>query len=72
MKKQSLVDIEKNFDIKLEDGDIIKFNMPEYCTGTFEAIVKTEPEYGFLYINEEQDHFEDCISFKIIRNEEEL
>ena len=71
MKKISLVEIENNFDIKLQEFDIINFEMPEYCTGNYSAVIKSDPDFG-LYFDEDQDYFEDCLTFTIIRKGEEL
>lgn len=67
MTKFSLINIENDFEIGLQEGDEIIFEMPSFCSGDYKAIVKKDDNFG-LYIDEDNNYFDGCRSFEIQRN----
>ena len=67
MKKFSLINIENDFHFGFQEGDKIVFEMPSFCSGDYEAIVKRDENFG-LYIDEDDNYFNGCRDFEIIRN----
>lgn len=56
------------YDIPFEEGDTIIFDMPSFCSGDYEAVVKRDPIFG-LYINQDDNYFEGCRDFDIKRKD---
>jgi hypothetical protein len=69
MAKFSLINIQEDFKFDFQEGDKIVFEMPSFCSGDYEAIVKRDKDFG-LYIESEDNHFEGCRDFEVIRNGE--
>jgi hypothetical protein len=69
MSKFSLINIETDFGFKFEEGDIITFEMPPFCSGEYGAVVKKDEKFG-LYIDDDDNHFEGCRDFTVTRNGE--
>lgn len=69
MKKFSLINIEEDFNFKFQEGDIITFEMPPFCSGDYGAVVKKDPDFG-LYIDDDDNYFEGCRDFIVTRNGE--
>ncbi len=67
MKKCSLINIAQDFDISFQEDDIITFEMPSFCSGDYVAVVCKDPDFG-LYIDAEDNYFDDCRDFSIIRD----
>ena len=40
MKKFSLINVAEDFNIDFQEGDVIEFEMPSFCTGDYKAVVK--------------------------------
>lgn len=64
MKKYSLI----NVDFEFQEGDVIVFEMPGFCSGDYEAVVMKDPIYGF-YIDKEDAFFKGCRDFSVKRND---
>ena len=62
MEKFSLINIGVDF----EEGDKIVFEMPSFCSGDYEAIVKRDPKFG-LYVDKKDARFEGCRDFEVYR-----
>lgn len=62
MKKFSLINIDYDF----EEGDVIIFEMPSFCSGDYEAEVMSDPKFG-LYIDQKNNYFEGCRDFEVKR-----
>jgi len=71
MEKFSLINVSQDFDFKFEVGDKIVFEMPSFCSGDYEAVVKKDEDFG-LYIDKDNNYFEGCRDFVVIRNGEEV
>ena len=71
MEKFSLINIGTVYHIDFEEGDIIEFEMPSFCSGDYKAVVKSHPKYG-LYVDRKDSHFEGCRDFTVKRNGEIL
>lgn len=69
MAKFSLINIEQDFDFKFQEGDEIIFEMPPFCSGDYQAVVKKDPDFG-LYIEEDDNYFNGCRDFSVLRNGE--
>jgi hypothetical protein len=67
MKKISLI----NQKFKFQENDKIIFEMPPFCSGNYEAIVKKDDDFG-LYIDESNNYFDGCRDFIVIRNCKEI
>jgi hypothetical protein len=67
MGKFSLINIERDFNFNFEEGDQIVFEMPPFCTGEYGAIVKKDEKFG-LYIEDDDNYFEGCGDFYVMRN----
>lgn len=67
MKKYSLINIEQKYNFKFQEGDVIDFEMPPFCSGEYEAIVCKDPKYG-PYIDSEDNHFNGCRDWEVYRN----
>jgi hypothetical protein len=67
MAKFSLINIETDFNFKFEEGDQIIFEMPPFCSGEYGAIVKKDEKFG-LYIDDDDNYFEGCRDFYVMRN----
>ncbi len=46
MAKFSLINIANDFQIDFQEGDQIIYEMPSFCSGDYEAIVKKDPNFG--------------------------
>ena len=55
-----------NEDFEFQEGDIIIFEMPPFCSGDYKAVVRRDKDFG-LYIDQEDNYFKGCRDFKIIR-----
>jgi len=71
MGKFSLINVSQDFDFEFEEGDKIIFEMPSFCSGDYEAVVKKDKNFG-LYINSEDNYFEGCRDFIVMRNGKEV
>jgi hypothetical protein len=71
MKKFSLINVAEDFNIDFQEGDVIEFEMPSFCTGDYKAVVKKDPFFGF-YINKKDARFEGCRDFEVYRNGEKI
>ena len=69
--KTSLINVSKDFDFEFKAGDVIVFEMPSFCSGDYEAVVKADKDFG-LYINEDDNYFEGCRDFIVTRNGKEI
>ena len=69
MEKFSLINVAKDFEIDFQEGDQIVFEMPSFCSGDYRATVMTDPDFG-PYIDKENNYFEGCRDFEILRNGE--
>jgi hypothetical protein len=69
MAKFSLINVEQDFDFHFQEGDQIVFEMPPFCSGDYAAIVKKDPDFG-LFIESEDNYFEGCRDFEVMRNGE--
>ena len=49
----------------VEEGDIIDFEMPSFCSGDYKAVVKKD-DYG-LYIDSKDNYMKGCRDFEIIK-----
>lgn len=65
MEKFSLINVEYDF----EEGDLIVFEMPSFCSGNYEAVVYNDPKFG-LYIDKKHNHFESCRDFEVIKKKD--
>lgn len=52
-------------DIEVEEGDIIRFEMPPFCSGEYVTIVETDDNGN--YIKKKDDFFEACRDYEIIK-----
>lgn len=50
---------------KAEEGDTIDFEMPSFCSGDYQAVVKRD-EHG-LYIDKKDNYMKGCRDFEIIK-----
>jgi len=71
MEKFSLINVAEDFDMKFEEGDVIEFEMPSFCSGDYKAVVKRDEDFG-LYIDKDDNYFEGCRDFIVLRNGEEI
>ena len=71
MEKFSLINVSTDFKLKFKAGDVIKFEMPSFCSGDYSAVVKKDKEFG-LYIDAEDNYFEGCRDFIVLRNGKEI
>jgi len=71
MEKFSLINVSEDFQLKFKAGDVIEFEMPSFCSGDYEAVVKKDKDFG-LYIDEDNNHFEGCRDFRVLRNGKEI
>lgn len=71
MEKFSLINVSADFDLKFEEGDVIEFEMPSFCSGEYQAVVKKDEEYG-LYIEDGEEYFEACRDFTVTRDGKEI
>ena len=69
MEKFSLINVAKDFEINFQEGDEIIFEMPPFCSGDYKAKVMLDPSFG-PYIDKENNYFEGCRDFEILRNGE--
>lgn len=69
MEKFSLINVAKDFDFTFQEGDQIVFEMPSFCSGDYTATVMIDPDFG-PYIDKENNYFEGCRDFEVIRNGE--
>jgi hypothetical protein len=69
--KFSLINVSNDFQFSFQEGDKIVYEMPSFCSGDYEAIVKKDPDFG-LYIDSSENHFEGCRDFAVIRNGEQI
>jgi hypothetical protein len=69
MGKYSLINVAQDFDIVFQEGDVIEFEMPPFCSGDYKATVKKDPDFG-LYIDKDDNYFEGCRDFVVYRNGE--
>jgi hypothetical protein len=53
-------------DQKLNEGDIIEFEMPPFCSGDYQAEVYIDND-GDPYIDKNDNYFEGCRDFSIIK-----
>lgn len=66
MNKFSLINISQDFQFTFKEGDEIEFEMPSFCSGEYNAVVKKDPTFG-LYIDSEDNYFESCRDFIVRR-----
>jgi len=71
MEKFSLINVSQDFNMSFEVGDVIEFEMPSFCSGEYKAVVQKDDNFG-LYINSEDNYFEGCRDFIVLRNGEEV
>ena len=71
MSKFSLINVSQDFQFSFEEGDVIEFEMPSFCSGDYNAVVKKDDDFG-LYINSEDNYFEGCRDFIVKRNGKEV
>ncbi len=71
MSKFSLINVANDFQISFKTDDVIEFEMPSFCSGEYQAVVKHDADFG-LYIDEEQNYFEGCRDFIVLRNGKEI
>ena len=71
MEKFSLINVSKDFDLKFEEGDVIEYEMPSFCSGEYRAVVEKDEDFG-LCINAEDNYFEGCRDFIVLRNGKEI
>lgn len=71
MEVYSLINISKDFDLEFKAGDIIEFEMPSFCSGDYKAEVQQDDVFG-TYINAEDNYFEGCRDFIVLRNGKEI
>ena len=71
MGKFSLINVAQDFQMTFKEGDKIIFEMPSFCSGDYEAVVMSDPNFG-LYIDEEQNYFVGCHDFTVIRDGEPI
>lgn len=69
MDKFSLINVSQDFGINFQEGDVIDFEMPPFCSGEYKAVVKKDPDFG-LYIDKDDNYFEGCRDFVVYRNGE--
>lgn len=62
MEKYSLIEESKHH--KFREGDIIRYEMPSFCSGEYLAKVFKDPDYGF-YIDKEDDYFKGCRGWNV-------
>jgi hypothetical protein len=67
MGKFSLINVAQDFQMTFQEGDQIIFDMTPFCSGEYGAIVKSDKDFG-LYIDEDDNYFEGCSDFTVIRN----
>ena len=71
MKKIYLNQIFQNdvaFLKKCEEGDIIEFEMPPFCSGDYQAKIYKD-ELG-LYINKKDNYFDSCRDYYLIKQKQ--
>lgn len=66
MEKYSLINLEED----CKEGDIIRFDMPPFCSGEYLALVKETPK-GEVYIDKDDAWFEGCRDWTILRKEDD-
>jgi hypothetical protein len=71
MEKFSLINISQDFNLVFKEDDVIKFEMPSFCSGDYLAIVKKDKDFG-LYIDKDCNYFEGCRDFILLRNGKEI
>jgi len=71
MEKFSLINVSEDFKLKFQEGDVIEFEMPPFCSGDYSAVVKKDKDYG-LYIEDGDEYFEACRDFRVLRNGKEI
>ena len=71
MEKFSLINVSTDFKLKFRAGDVIEFEMPSFCSGDYKAVVMKDEEFG-LYIDAEDNYFEGCRDFIVLRNGKEI
>ena len=71
MEKFSLINVSADFKLKFKAGDKIEFEMPSFCSGDYEAVVMKDKDFG-LYIDAEDNYFEGCRDFRVLRNGKEI
>lgn len=57
----------ENYLVKAEEGDVIDFEMPSFCSGDYQATIKRD-EHG-LYIDGRDNYMRGCRDFEIIKKE---
>ena len=71
MDKFSLINVSQDFEIDFQEGDVIEFEMPPFCSGDYKAVVKIDPNFG-PYIDDDDNSFEGCQDFYVYRNGEKI
>lgn len=67
MEKFSLINISEDFKFSFKEGDLIEFEMPSFCSGDYKAVVKKDKDFG-LYIDKDNNYFEGCRDFIVLRD----
>lgn len=71
MSKFSLINVAEDFEMKFKEGDVIEFEMPSFCSGEYKAVVKNDVDFG-LYIDEDDNYFDGCRDFIVLRDGKEI
>lgn len=53
----------------VQEGDIIRFEMPPFCSGEYTAVVRKDDKHG-LYIDKSDDFFDGCRDYEVYSAEE--
>ena len=70
MEKFSLINVAQDFEFSFQEGDLIIFEMPSFCSGDYQAVVHVDTSGP--YIDNENNYFEGCRDFEVKRNGETI